>query len=98
MCDFVLRLPVSALEYVIRISPSLKPVGVPEDGGLGNEDLNAGLKFSNYGNAIQTLWKLKLPLTREAAREEGYVKEPTRMDTGGRPTLFSTPTRFAITK
>lgn len=60
-------MPISAIQYVARISRGKAPGGVPEDGGLGNADFNAGKKQSNFGYEILALWKLEQPLTlREA--------------------------------
>lgn len=52
---FYTTAPISRIEYVARISHGKLPGEVPEDGGIGNEDFNAGKKVSKYGYEILDL-------------------------------------------
>jgi len=73
---FYTSAPVSAIHYVACISAGKVPGQVPEDGGIGNEDFNAGKKLSKYGYEIQELWKLKQPISLQQAKLRGYLKGP----------------------
>jgi len=68
--------PVQCIEYVARISQSKRPGEVPDDGGIGNAEFNAGLKNSNYGYEILSLWKFKEPVSLKQAIKEGFLKGP----------------------
>lgn len=68
--------PVSAIQYVARISRGKAPGEVLEDGGLGNEDFNAGKKMSKFGYEILALWKLERPITLDHAKSRGFLKGP----------------------
>jgi hypothetical protein len=67
--------PISSIHYVARISSGKVPGQVPEDGGIGNEDFNAG-KVWKYGYEILELWKLERPISLQQAKEIGYLKGP----------------------
>lgn len=71
---FYVSAPISAIRYVARISHGMKPGEVPEDGGLGNEEFNAGKKQPKFGFAILELWELREPITLQKAREGGLLK------------------------
>jgi hypothetical protein len=71
---FYTSAPVSSIHYVARISAGKVPGQVPEDGGLGNEDFNAGKKLSKYGYEILELWKLVQPISLQQAKSRGYLK------------------------
>lgn len=73
---FYTTAPVSQLTFVARISGGKTPGQVPEDGGIGNEDFNAGRKVSNYGYEILELWRLKEPVGLQLAVERGCLKGP----------------------
>lgn len=73
---FYTTVPVKQITYVARISPGKIPGEVPEDGGIGNEDFNAGRKKSKYGYEIIKLWRLKQPISLERAKQEGFLKGP----------------------
>jgi hypothetical protein len=73
---FYTSAPASAIHYVARVSGGKVPGQVPEDGGLGNEDFNAGRKVSKYGYEVLELWKLERPITLQLARAKGYLKGP----------------------
>ncbi|KAJ5131345.1 uncharacterized protein N7515_007384 [Penicillium bovifimosum] len=66
--------PTKEIQYVARISPGKDPGEVPEDGGIGNADFNAGMKSSKYGYEILALWRLNVPVGLERAIAEGYLK------------------------
>ncbi|KAJ5274496.1 hypothetical protein N7497_005101 [Penicillium chrysogenum] len=66
--------PIQRIEYVARISPGKIPGQVPDDGGIGNAEFNAGLKESKYGYEILALWRLKMPVSLEKALAEGFLK------------------------
>ena len=57
-----------------RISRGKAPGEVPEDGGLGNVDFNAGRKDSKFGYEILALWKLGCPITLCQATSKGFLK------------------------
>lgn len=69
-------MPISAIQYVARISRGKAPGEVPEDGGLGNADFNAGKKVSKFGYEILALWKLEEPITLRQAISRGFLKWP----------------------
>lgn len=71
---FYTTAPFSRVEYVARISRGKLPGEVPEDGGIGNEDFNAGRKLSKYAYEILDLWKLKQPINLKLAISKGYIK------------------------
>jgi predicted transcriptional regulator len=73
---FYTSAPFSAIHYVACISNGKVPGQVPEDGGIGNEDFNAGKKLSKYGYEIQELWKLEQPISLQQAKLRGYLKGP----------------------
>ncbi|KAF3390943.1 hypothetical protein DPV78_010924 [Talaromyces pinophilus] len=73
---FYTTAPFSRVEYVARISRGKVPGEVPENGGIGNADFNAGRKLSKYGYEILDLWKLKEPITLKQAISKGYMKGP----------------------
>lgn len=68
--------PHSRIEYVAQISPGRKPGEVPEDGGLGNDDFNAGKKVSKVGYAIEKLWKIVPAVSFAMARQCSSLKAP----------------------
>jgi predicted transcriptional regulator len=68
--------PISSIHYVARISSGKAPGQVPEDGGIGNKDFNAGKKVSKYGYEILELWKLERPISLQQAKAKGYLKGP----------------------
>lgn len=71
---FYTTAPISRIEHVARISHGKAPGEVPEDGGIGNVDFNAGKKVSKYGYEILDLWKLRQPISLELAISEGFLK------------------------
>lgn len=71
---FYTTLPVKQIAYVARMSPGKIPGEVPEDGGIGNTEFNAGTKKSKYGYEIIKLWMLKHPISLEKAILEGFLK------------------------
>lgn len=73
---FYASAPISAIQYVARISRGKAPGEVPEDGGLGNMDFNAGKKQSKFGYEILALWKLGEPITLRQAISRGFLKGP----------------------
>lgn len=74
---FYTTAPISAIHYVAQISRGKLPGHVPEDGGIGNEDFNAGKKVSKYGYEILKLWELQSPMiSLSRAKEKGYLKGP----------------------
>jgi hypothetical protein len=73
---FYTTAPVSSVYYVACISGGKVPGQVPEDGGIGNEDFNAGKKVSKYGYEILELWKLVEPISLEHAKMKGYLNGP----------------------
>ena len=73
---FYTSAPISSIHYVARVSRGKVPGQVPEDGGIGNEDFNAGKKVSKYGYEILELWKLERPISLQQAKEMGYLKGP----------------------
>ena len=73
---FYTSAPISAIQYVAHISCGKAPGEVPEDGGLGNADFNAGKKQSKYGYQILALWKLGQSITLRQAVSKGYLKGP----------------------
>lgn len=73
---FYTTVPIKQIVYVARISPGKIPGEVPENGGIGNEDFNAGRKKSKYGYEIIKLWRLKEPISLEKAKLEGFLKGP----------------------
>ncbi|KAB8241132.1 hypothetical protein BDV35DRAFT_385227 [Aspergillus flavus] len=62
------------LHVVTRISHGKVPGEVPENGGIGNEDFNAGEKVSKYGYEILDLWKLREGISLESAISKGFLK------------------------
>ncbi|KAL2841160.1 hypothetical protein BJY01DRAFT_257158 [Aspergillus pseudoustus] len=66
--------PASRIEYVARISRGKTPGQVVEDGGLGNEDFNAGRKVSKFAYEILELWRLREPISLKEAVEKGFLK------------------------
>jgi len=72
---FYTSAPISSIHYVARISRGKVPGKVPEDGGIGNEEFNAG-KVSKYGYEILELWKLERPISLQHAKAEGYLRGP----------------------
>ncbi|KAI9856066.1 MAG: hypothetical protein M1813_009286 [Trichoglossum hirsutum] len=73
---FYTSAPVSSLHYIARISSAKVPGQVPEDGGLGNEDFNAGEKVSKFGYEVLALWELEQPISLQQAKARGYLKGP----------------------
>ena len=73
---FYTTAPVSAVQYVARISQGKAPGEVPEDGGVGNAEFNAGQKQSKFGYGIRALWKLGQPITLRQAMVRGFWKGP----------------------
>lgn len=71
---FYTSAPISAIRYVARISRGKAPGEVPEDGGLGNVDFNAGKKDSKFGYEILALWELGCPITLRQAISKGFLK------------------------
>ncbi|KAL4877119.1 hypothetical protein BJY04DRAFT_198990 [Aspergillus karnatakaensis] len=71
---FYTTAPLSRLEYVARVSRGKTRGEVPEDGGLGNAEFNAGMKVSKYAYEILELWKLREVITLKGAIERGYLK------------------------
>ncbi|GIJ92099.1 hypothetical protein Asppvi_011074 [Aspergillus pseudoviridinutans] len=68
--------PISRIEYVARISRGKTRGEVAEDGGIGNEDFNAGRKVSKYAYEILELWKLREPISLASAISSGFLKGP----------------------
>ncbi|KAJ5894529.1 hypothetical protein N7495_006220 [Penicillium taxi] len=73
---FYTTAPVKRLEYVARISAGKTPGKVPENGGIGNVDFNAGLKESKFGYEIIELWSLKNPISLQQAISTKILKGP----------------------
>jgi hypothetical protein len=73
---FYTSAPISSLHYIARVSSARIPGQVPENGGLGNEDFNAGKKVSKFGYEILALWKLEQPISLVQAKAKGYLKGP----------------------
>ena len=73
---FYTTAPISTIQYVARISHGKAPGTVPEDGGLGNADFNAGKKQSTFGYEILALWELAHPITLQQAKARGISKGP----------------------
>lgn len=73
---FYTSAPISAIQYVARISSGKVPGEVPEDGGLGNMEFNTGKKQSKYGYRILALWELAQSITLCQAVSKGYLKGP----------------------
>ncbi|KAF7586211.1 hypothetical protein BBP40_009290 [Aspergillus hancockii] len=68
--------PISRIEYVARVSHGRTPGEVPEDGGIGNADFNAGKKVSKYAYEILDLWRLNEPINLKLAIAKGFLKGP----------------------
>ncbi|KAB8070202.1 hypothetical protein BDV29DRAFT_160707 [Aspergillus leporis] len=68
--------PISRIEYVARVSHGKTPGEVPEDGGIGNADFNAGKKVSKYAYEILDLWRLNEPISLKHAIAKGFLKGP----------------------
>ncbi|KAJ5769917.1 uncharacterized protein N7511_001968 [Penicillium nucicola] len=68
--------PIQRIEYVVYISRGKVPGQVPEDGGIGNAEFNAGMKNSNYAYEILKIWKLEQPVDLEQAIKFGFFKGP----------------------
>ncbi|KAL3462790.1 hypothetical protein BJX64DRAFT_288001 [Aspergillus heterothallicus] len=66
--------PASRIEYVARISRGKTPGEVPEDGGIGNAEFNAGLKESKFAYEILELWRLREPIRLKDAVARGFLK------------------------
>lgn len=73
---FYTTAPISSIRYVAHISRGKVPGQVPEDGGIGNEDFNAGRKISKYAYEILELWELERPISLQQAKVRGYLKGP----------------------
>lgn len=73
---FYTTAPVSAIEYVAQVGPGRKPGQVPEDGGMGNADFNAGRKVSKFGHEVLRLWKVREPIFLSTAKARGVLKAP----------------------
>lgn len=74
---FYTSAPISSVQYVARISSGRVPGQVPEDGGIGNADFNAGKKdCAKYGYEILELWKLEPRISLQQAKAKGYLKGP----------------------
>jgi len=73
---FYTTAPTSAIQYIAFISGAKEPGEVPEDGGIGNADFNAGKKVSKFGYEILGLWELQEPLSLVQAMEKGYLNGP----------------------
>ncbi|KAL4932401.1 uncharacterized protein BDV17DRAFT_254363 [Aspergillus undulatus] len=71
---FYTTAPLSRLEYVARVSRGKTRGEVPEDGGIGNKEFNAGLKISNYAYEILELWRLQEVITLKGVIKAGYLK------------------------
>ena len=71
---FYTSAPLSRIEYVARISHGKVPGEVPENGGIVNEDFNAGEKVSKYGYEILDLWKLRDAISLKSAISKGFLK------------------------
>ncbi|PIG89843.1 hypothetical protein AARAC_005885 [Aspergillus arachidicola] len=71
---FYTSAPLSRIEHVAHISHGKVPGEVPEDGGIGNEDFNAGKKVSKYGYEILDLWKLREAISLKSAISRGFLK------------------------
>ncbi|KAL4862893.1 hypothetical protein BDV12DRAFT_178212 [Aspergillus spectabilis] len=71
---FYTTAPFSRLEYIARISHGKTRGEVPEDGGLGNTEFNAGLKVSKYGYEILELWRLREVIPLKEAIGTGYLR------------------------
>ncbi|KAE8376551.1 hypothetical protein BDV26DRAFT_282552 [Aspergillus bertholletiae] len=66
--------PLLQIEHAARISHGKVPGEIPENGGIGNEDFNAGRKVSKYGYEILDLWKLREPISLKSAISKGLLK------------------------
>jgi hypothetical protein len=55
---FHTSVPISAIHYVACISAGKVPGQVPEEGGIGDNNFNTGMKLSKFGYEIRELWKL----------------------------------------
>jgi predicted transcriptional regulator len=73
---FYTTAPVSQIQYVASISRGKVAGEVPEDGGIGNADFNAGKKESKYAYEIRELWRLKEPLSLKFAISKGFLNGP----------------------
>ena len=71
---FYTTAPNSRIEYVAHVSHGKVPGEVPENGGIGNEDFNAGRKDLKYGYEILDLWRLGEPISLKLAIQEGFLK------------------------
>lgn len=85
---FYTTAPLSRIEYIARISHGKFPGEVPENGGIGNEEFNAGNKESNYGYEILDLWRIKEPISLQLAISEGYLKGAPQKYCWVSPTLL----------
>jgi hypothetical protein len=66
--------PIKRIEHVAYISRGKVPGQVPEDGGIGNAEFNAGMEKSKYAYEILKLWKLEHPISLEQAIKFGCFK------------------------
>ncbi|KAJ5296013.1 hypothetical protein PENANT_c001G03570 [Penicillium antarcticum] len=66
--------PIQRVEHVAYISQGKVPGQVPEDGGIGNAEFNAGMKKSNYAYEILKLWKLEQSVSLEHGIKLGFFK------------------------
>jgi hypothetical protein len=68
--------PAQEIRYVAAIGPGKRPGEVEEDGGLGNEDFNAGRNALKFGYKILELRELQQPLSLSILKSSGYLKGP----------------------
>jgi hypothetical protein len=68
--------PTQQIRYIAAVGPGRQPGEVEEDGGLGNEDFNAGRKVSKFGYKILQLWELRHPLSLVMLKSKGYLNGP----------------------
>lgn len=68
--------PAQEIRYIAAVGSGKRPGQVEEDGGLGNEDFNAGRKASKFGYEILELWELRHPLSLVLLKSKGYLKAP----------------------
>jgi len=68
--------PAQEIRYVATVGPGKRPGEVEEDGGLGNEDFNAGRMAFKFGYKILELRELQQPLSLLMLKSSRYLKGP----------------------
>lgn len=61
---------------------------MPEDGGVGNTDFNAGKQLSKFGYEIQKLWCLSSLIPLHLAKARNYLKMPPQKDNYAPPNML----------